>query len=357
MSQRILFLDRDGTLIREPDDFQVDSLAKVRLTRGVIPALLELASFGYRFVMVTNQDGLGTDAFPAADFTAVQDHLLMLFESQGITFDEVFVCPHRSEDGCDCRKPRTGLLTRYLAATSIDIDASCVIGDRRSDLELAGNLGIRGLRFDETGSFEHSWPGICQLLRPGARRAERRRRTRETNIDVAVDLDATGPTEIATGIGFLDHMLEQISKHGGFRLRISVTGDLHVDEHHTVEDTALALGETLREALGDKRGIQRYGFLLPMDEAQARVALDLSGRPFFVFDGAIPAERVGELATELVPHFFRSFADALGASLHIEVNGENAHHMIESCFKGVGRALRDAIRQQGRELPSTKGTL
>ncbi|MDX1480450.1 MAG: bifunctional histidinol-phosphatase/imidazoleglycerol-phosphate dehydratase HisB [Woeseiaceae bacterium] len=357
MSRRILFLDRDGTLIREPEDFQVDCLSKVRLTRGVIPALLQLGAYGYRFVMVTNQDGLGTHTFPNADFDIVQEHVLALFASQGIEFDEIFVCPHRPDDGCDCRKPRTGLLTKYLASTAIDAPASCVIGDRESDLELAGNLGMRGFRFDENGPFDHTWPGICQTLKPGARRAERQRRTRETDIRVAVDLDATGPTDIATGIGFFDHMLEQIAKHGGFRLQLTASGDLHVDDHHTVEDSALAIGGALRDALGDKRGIERYGFQLPMDEAQASVSLDLSGRAFFVFRGKVPGERVGGLATELVPHFFRSLADSLGAALHIEVSGDNAHHMIEACFKGVGRALRMAIRREGHELPSTKGVL
>lgn len=357
MSQRILFLDRDGTLIHEPADLQVDAVSKVRLTRGVIPALLEISSYGYRFVMVSNQDGLGTEDFPSADFEVVQEHVLALFASQGIEFDKVFVCPHRPEDGCACRKPRTGLLTKFLASTAIDSAASCVIGDRETDLELADNLGIRGLRFDENGPFDLTWPGICQTLKPGARRAEWQRQTKETDIRVAVNLDAAGPTDIATGIGFFDHMLEQIAKHGGFRLQLTANGDLHVDDHHTVEDSALAIGGTLRQALGDKRGIERYGFSLPMDEARANVSLDLSGRSFFVFRGDIPGERVGGLATELVPHFFRSLADALGAALHIEVSGDNAHHMIEACFKGVGRALRMAIRREGHNLPTTKGVL
>lgn len=357
MASRVLFIDRDGTLIHEPDDFQVDALDKVRLTRGVIPALLELAGDGYRFVMVSNQDGLGTESFPEADFRAVQDHVLSLFSTQGVEFDEVFVCPHRPQDGCDCRKPKAGLLTRYLAATDLDPNASAVIGDRETDLELAENLGLRGLRYDENGPFEQTWPGIRQALRPGARRAEVRRKTKETDIRVAVNLDEVGPTTISSGIGFYDHMLEQISRHGGFRLQLDCTGDLHIDEHHTVEDTAIALGTALRRALGDKRGLGRYGFLLPMDEAEAQVSIDLSGRPYLVFEGRLPGDRVGGMPTELVPHFFRSLADSLGAALHVGVRGDNTHHMVEACFKGVGRALRQAIRREGSELPSTKGTL
>jgi len=355
--RKVLFIDRDGTLIEEPEDFQVDSLEKLRLTRGVIPALLALADDGYRFVMVSNQDGLGSDSFPTAHFEAVQNHLLSILSTQGIEFDEIFVCPHLPEAGCDCRKPRTGLLSRYLAANLIDLSVSAVIGDRDSDMEFAARLGVRGLPFDEAGPFERTWPGIRQALRPGSRIAERRRKTRETDIRVRVNLDEPGPALIDSGIGFYDHMLEQISKHGGFHLELRCRGDLHIDEHHTVEDTAIALGTALKDALGDKRGIDRYGFLLPMDETEARVSLDLSGRPYFVFSGEIPGERVGGMPVELVPHFFHSLADSLGAALHVEVRGRNSHHMVEACFKGVGRALRQALRRNGSELPSTKGTL
>ena len=354
---KVLFIDRDGTLIDEPEDFQVDRLDKVRLTRGVIPALLELKQDGYRFVMVTNQDGLGTESFPMADFQAVQELVMSLFNSQGIEFDEVFVCPHLPDDGCDCRKPKTGLLTRYLAATNLDTVASAVIGDRDTDLALAENIGVRGLLYEEDGAFQNGWAGIRQALRPGARSATITRTTKETDIRVAVNLDETGPASIASGIGFYDHMLEQISRHGGFKLDLRCSGDLHIDEHHTVEDTAIALGTALRQALGDKRGIGRYGFLLPMDETEARVSLDLSGRPYFVFKGSLPGERVGGMPTELVPHFFHSLADSLGAALHIEVQGENTHHMVEASFKAVGRALRQAVRLEDKELPSTKGTL
>ncbi len=354
MKKKVLFIDRDGTLIEEPADFQVDSLDKVRLLPNVIPALLEIRDAGYEFVMVSNQDGLGTDSFPEEDFHPVHDHVIRLFESQGIRFAEELICPHLPGDGCECRKPRTGLLTRYLAATNLDLARSAVIGDRDTDLELARNIGVRGIRVGEDGD---DWPAIADLLCRSERTAIVERATKETSISVAVNLDAEGQTRISTGIGFFDHMLEQISKHGGFRLVLETRGDLEVDEHHTVEDTAIALGNAMREALGDKRGIGRYGFTLPMDESEARTSIDLSGRGVFVFNGEFPRDSVGELSTEMVEHFFRSFAESLGAALHIEVTGQNTHHMVEGCFKSVGRTLRQAIRADGSDLPSTKGVL
>ncbi len=357
MSERILFIDRDGTLVVEPPDEQVDALQKVRLVPQVIPALGRLAAAGYRFVMVTNQDGLGTESFPRAAYELCQRHILDLFASQGIEFDEVLVCPHTEADRCACRKPRTGLLTRLLAQTALDTERSAVIGDRDTDLELAANLGLRGFRVNPDGDWSETWPGIASALLDVERRAELRRDTRETQIGVRVNLDAEQPVRIASGLGFLDHMLEQIARHGGFSLELDCRGDLHIDEHHTVEDIALALGGALRQALGDKRGIARFGFLLPMDETEAQVSLDLSGRPYFVFEGEFPRPAVGELATELVPHFFRSLADALGAALHVRVRGENAHHMVEACFKATGRALRQAVRIESETLPSTKGVL
>ena len=357
MAKKILFVDRDGTLIVEPADFQIDALEKVELVPDVIPVLLELIADGYRLVMVSNQDGLGTDAFPTAQFEAVQRHVVALFESQGIHFDEVFICPHRPEDACDCRKPKAGLLTRYLAETDIDVARSAVIGDRPTDLELADRIGVRGFLLDAAGGHDASWRGIRDALRDGARRAEVSRKTNETDIRVFVDLDTPGPITVASGIGFFDHMLEQIAKHGGFRLDLTCSGDLHIDEHHSVEDTSLCLGAALREALGDKRGIGRYGFVLPMDESEAAVSLDLSGRPLFVFTGQFPGERVGGMPTELVPHFFHSLSDSLGAALHLKISGDNTHHMVEACFKAVGRTLRQAIRREDAELPSTKGTL
>ena len=354
MRRKILFVDRDGTLIEEPEDFQVDALDKVRLLPGVIPALRELMACGYGLVMVSNQDGLGTPSFPESDFQPVHDLVMHLFESQGIRFEEVFICPHRPEDRCDCRKPRTGLLTRFLASTDLDLERSAVIGDRETDLELAANIGVPGLLIGDGGL---DWQAITEQLCRSARTARVERKTKETAITVSVNLDAEGGTTVSTGIGFFDHMLEQIAKHGGFRLELDTVGDLEVDEHHTVEDTAICLGNALREALGDKRGIGRYGFTLPMDESEARTSLDLSGRGVFVFKGRFPRDSVGGLSTEMVEHFFRSLAESLGAALHLEVSGENAHHMVEGCFKSVGRSLRQAIRAEGSDLPSTKGVL
>jgi imidazoleglycerol-phosphate dehydratase/histidinol-phosphatase len=357
MSVKVLFIDRDGTLIEEPDDFQVDAVDKVRLVEGVIPALLELAQHGYRFVMVSNQDGLGTDAFPQEQFELCHDHSLALFTSQGIAFDEIFICPHLPADNCECRKPRTGLLTRYLASTDIDLAGSAVIGDRATDMTLAERIGVRGLLVNTNSTESMSWPEIVKLLCHSNRVATVARNTNETRIRASVNLDAGDVIEVRTGIGFYDHMLEQIAKHGGFGLQLDCAGDLQIDEHHTVEDTAICLGSALRQALGNKFGIGRYGFLLPMDESEARVALDLSGRAAFRFDGQFPRDKVGELSTEMVEHFFRSLSESLGAALHIEVHGENTHHMIEACFKAVGRSLRQAISRVGTELPSTKGIL
>jgi imidazoleglycerol-phosphate dehydratase / histidinol-phosphatase len=353
-----LFVDRDGTLIEEPPDEQVDRLDKLKLMPGVVPALLGLVSAGYRLVMITNQDGLGTSRFPLESFRVPHEYLLGLLASQGIEFAGVLICPHGAQDGCNCRKPEPRLAAEWIASHPIDADASAVLGDRDTDLELARRLGISGYRISRNGSAEQHWPAVAQLLlRRRHRRGRIERRTRETEISVAVDLDAESPIQVTTGIGFFDHMLEQVARHGGFALELKARGDLDVDEHHTVEDCALALGAALRQALGDKHGIARYGFLLPMDEALARVALDLSGRSYCTFSGRFPREAVGGLPTELVPHFFRSLADALGATLHLEVSGENTHHMVESCFKAVGRALAQAVSRSRSELPSTKGVL
>ena len=350
-----LFIDRDGTLVEEPPDEQVDSLEKVRFMPGVFAALADLVHHGYRLVMVTNQDGLGTDSFPQAAFEQPQQFILETLRSQGIEFDAVFVCPHRKGDGCGCRKPNTGLVTEYIPTSGVDLATSAVVGDRDTDLQFAANIGVRGVRVRRHGTPEETWPAVVKALT--TRRAEVNRRTRETEINVRVNLDDTSPIHVATGIGFFDHMLEQLAKHGGFALELTCKGDLEIDEHHTVEDCGLALGEALRRALGSKVGIARYGFLLPMDEAEAQVAIDLSGRAFAQFSGRFSREAVGGLPTELVPHFFRSLAESLGAAVHVSVTGENNHHMIEACFKGVGRALRQALRRESRELPSTKGVL
>lgn len=354
---RVLFIDRDGTLVEEPPDEQVDSLRKIRLLPGVIPALLELKRAGFRFVLVSNQDGLGTETFPEQTFREPQDFIRDLLASQGIEFDAEFFCPHRPQDGCECRKPRTGLLTDYLRVHPIDPQHSYVIGDRDTDLQLAANLGIAGLRVRADGADGATWPAIVEKLRRPERIATVLRKTKETDIHVRVNLDRTAPVAIATGIGFYDHMLEQVARHGGFSLELTCLGDLAVDEHHTVEDCALAFGQALRQALGDKVGIARFGFVLPMDEARAQVAIDLSGRPYPVFEGEFGRESVGGLPTELVPHFFRSLAESLGAAVHVQVSGDNTHHMVEACFKATGRALRQAVRIEGTELPSSKGTL
>jgi imidazoleglycerol-phosphate dehydratase / histidinol-phosphatase len=355
MSARILFVDRDGTLIEEPADHQVDSLDKIRFMPGVFAALTELRQRGLRLVMVTNQDGLGTPSFPRPTFEAPHEFILQAFRSQGIEFDAVFVCPHFPADGCECRKPRTGLVQDFIRDADVDLEGSAMIGDRETDLEFARNLGLRGLLVRRNGSAAQTWPEAVRSLT--ARHAQIERRTRETNIKVRVGLDATAPIQVATGIGFFDHMLEQLAKHGGFALELTAQGDLQIDEHHTVEDCALALGEALRRALGTKVGIARYGFLLPMDEAEAKVAIDLSGRALARFEGRFNREQVGGLPTELVPHFFHSLAESLGAAVHVSVTGENSHHMIEACFKGVGRALRQAFRRESDELPTTKGVL
>ncbi len=346
MSAATLFIDRDGTLIEQPADSQVDSLAKVRFMPGVFAALAEASRRGYHLVMVTNQEGLGSEG---------QQFILDAFSSQGITFEAVLVCPHLASEGCGCRKPRTGLVQQYLREHEVDAQASAVIGDRDTDLEFAANLNVRGISVRRHGAPHETWPAALQELI--ARRAQLVRQTNETGIEVRVNLDAALPLQVATGIGFFDHMLGQLASHGGFALELTCRGDLDIDEHHTVEDCALALGEALRRALGSKAGIARYGFLLPMDEAEARVAIDLSGRAYAQFSGRFPRETVGALPTELVPHFFRSLAEALGAAIHVSVTGENTHHMIEACFKGVGRALRQALRREGTELPSTKGAL
>jgi len=335
VSAATLFIDRDGTLIEEPADSQPDSLARVRFMPGVFAALAALARRGYRLVMVTNQDGLASEA---------QQFILDAFSSQDIAFEAVFVCP-----------PQTGLVQQYLREREVDLAASAVIGNRDTDLEFAANLKVRGITVRRHGAPHETWPAALQDLI--ARRAHLVRQTNETRIEVRVNLDAALPLQVATGIGFFDHMLEQLARHGGFSLELTCRGDLDVDEHHTVEDCALALGEALRRALASKAGIARYGFLLPMDEAEARVAIDLSGRAFAQFSGRFARETVGALPTELVSHFFRSLAEALGAAIHVSVTGENTHHMIEACFKGVGRALRQALRREGTELPSTKGVL
>lgn len=354
MTFPILFVDRDGTLVNEREPGDTSPLLPVP---GVIPALLRFRDAGYRFVVVSNQPGLSTDARLQAEFATEQRYLERLFESQGVVFAEQLVCPHTAEAACSCRKPGLGLVAHWLTRTDWNRTASAVVGDRASDLQLAEQMGLPGLRIGDA----NGWPEIAHALLTRPRTGRVLRQTSETRIEVRVDLDPEGVPlcEIATGIGFFDHMLEQISRHGNIGLRVQVEGDLHIDDHHTIEDTGIALGTALAEALGDKRGIGRFGFYLPMDESSARVALDLSGRTYARFDGRFSRDAVGGLATEMVPHFFRSLAEGLRANLHITIEGENNHHLVEVAFKGFGRCLRDAVRRSDASgaVPSTKGVL
>jgi len=354
----ILFVDRDGTLIEEPADFQIDAYEKLRFVRDVIPAMLKLRDAGYQFVIVSNQDGLGTDGYPQASFDGPNDLMLQIFASQGITFRDVLIDGTWPQDNAPTRKPGIGLMLPYLQDRSIDWARSAMVGDRLTDIQFAENMKIRGfqLRTEQFGG-DWDWTSIAHELADAPRRASVQRDTKETKIRVEVDLDRTAEPQTHTGLPFFDHMLEQIGKHGGFALSVQAEGDLHIDEHHTIEDTGLALGQALREALGDKRGIGRYGFTLPMDETLASAALDFSGRPYFVFEGEFKRERVGDMPTELVPHFFRSLCDAAGLNLHLSVRGDNDHHKVEACFKALARALRQALPRQGTALPSTKGAL
>lgn len=355
MSQKILFIDRDGTLITEPPtDHQVDSLNKLAFENGVIPALLNLQQAGYKLIMITNQDGLGTDSFPQADFEPPHNLMMQVFSSQGIVFDEVLICPHKPEDNCPCRKPETGLVTQYLVESALDKTNSYVIGDRQTDLQLAENMGINGLRYNAN---ELSWSAISELLTKKDRYSHVERKTKETQIAIDIWLDREGESQISTGVGFFDHMLDQIATHGGFRMNINVQGDLVIDDHHTVEDTGLALGEALREALGNKRGIARFGFTLPMDECLASCALDISGRPHLEYKAEFKYQRVGDLSTEMIEHFFSSLSYTMGCTLHLKSKGKNDHHKAESLFKVFGRTLRQAIRVEGNTLPSSKGVL
>jgi len=363
--KKAIFLDRDGTLIVEPkDNYQIDSLEKLSLIPGVISALRKISTgSNYQLVMITNQDGLGTDSFPEEDFWPAQNKMLDIFKSEGIEFSDILIDKTFEKDGADTRKPGTGLLAAYMDG-SFDLEASWVVGDRLSDLELAKNLGAIGLLIGDEGTELEgekalTWPEITDIVLRTGRESRIRRETKETSIEISLRLDGSGGSQIATGLAFFDHMLEQIARHSGVDLVISVDGDLEVDEHHTIEDTALALGEAFKDALGEKRGIKRYGFLLPMDEALAQVALDFSGRPWLVWDAEFKREKVGDMPTEMFKHFFKSFSDAALCNLNIKVEGENEHHMIESVFKAFGKSIGQAIARdmEDERIPSTKGVL
>ena len=355
--KRILFIDRDGTLIEEPADEQIDSFGKLKFVRGVFRNLHFIREHtDFEFVMVSNQDGLGTEAFPEDTFWPVHNFILQTLEGEGITFDEILIDPHFPEDNAPTRKPNTGLVEKYMKNPDYDIANSYVIGDRETDRQFAKNIGCQSLILSDEGI---TWDKIAELLFAGERTAEVKRTTKETDIYIKVDMDGNGHCDIATGLGFFDHMLEQIGKHGSIDLTIHTKGDLEVDEHHTIEDTALALGECILKALGDKRGIERYGYSLPMDDCLCSVALDFGGRPWLVWDAEFHREKIGEMPTEMFLHFFKSLSDAARMNLNIKAEGENEHHKIEGIFKALARSLKMAVRRDiyHYELPSTKGML
>ena len=381
--QKIVFVDRDGTLIAEPQpDQQVDSLAKLDYIPKAISAMRKIAEeTDYELVMVTNQDGLGTDSFPEETFWPAHNKMVDTFVGENVNFAAVHIDRHFPRDNSDTRKPGTGMLTRYFDA-SYDLANSYVIGDRLTDVQLAVNLGAKAILFlppnglttvqnaDVEGLTEAmqnaialktgDWDEIYEFLRLPARTATVERNTKETQIRVDLNLDGNGRADIHTGLGFFDHMLDQVAKHSGADLSVHVNGDLHIDEHHTIEDTALALGEAYRRTLGDKRGISRYGFLLPMDEALAQVGIDFSGRPWLVWEAEFKREKIGDMPTEMFYHFFKSFSDTALCNLNIKVEGENEHHKIEAIFKAFAKAIKMAVRRDINDLnnmPSTKGVL
>ena len=357
MAQRILFIDRDGTLVEEPADEQVDAFEKIRFKKGVFRNLSFIREkLDFKLVMVSNQDGLGTPSFPEENFWPIHNLILQALESEGVTFDAQHIDSHFPEDNHPDRKPGTGMLKEYMNNDAYDLAGSYVIGDRENDRKLAANLGCKALILGDPGV---TWDSIAETLFARERHASVRRKTKETDIAIDLLVDGTGRCDIHTGLGFFDHMLEQIGKHGMMDLSIHVDGDLEVDEHHTIEDTAIALGECLRQALGDKRGIERYGFCLPMDDCLASVSLDFGGRPWLVWDADFKREYVGDMPTEMFLHFFKSLSDSALMNLNIKAEGTNEHHKIEGIFKALARALKMAVRRDIHhyELPSTKGVL
>jgi imidazoleglycerol-phosphate dehydratase / histidinol-phosphatase len=368
--KKILFIDRDGTIINEPQPSQqIDSLEKLNFISGAIFALARLMrETDYQLVMVTNQDGLGTSSFPENTFWPAHEKMMQTLEGEGIVFKEVLIDRSFSEENLPTRKPGIALLSSYLDG-SVDLKNSFVIGDRLTDVLLAKNLGTKAIflkntvnttpNMDENGFVAEDWEQIYQHLILPPRRILHRRTTHETNIEIEINLDGTGKSDIKTGLGFFDHMLEQLAKHGQIDLKIHTNGDLHIDEHHTIEDTALAIGEAFDKALSDKRGIARYGFCLPMDDVLAQVALDFGGRPWLVWEAKFKREKIGEMPTEMFLHFFKSFSDAARCNLNIKAEGSNEHHKIEAIFKAFAKSIRMAIKREAgnKDLPTTKGIL
>ena len=375
--KKVLFIDRDGTLTVEPNDFQLDTYDKLVFYPGVFQYLGSIArDFDYELVMVTNQDGLGTENFPESDFWPTQKFLIKTFKNEGIIFKEVFIDRTFPEDNAPTRKPGTALLESYINNTNYDLKNSFVIGDRLTDMQLAKNLGCKGVFIDNDpalGAEEvsdkdldstivlktKSWETIYRQLLMRDRAVSFERKTRETQVYIEINLDGRGESKVETGLAFFDHMLDQISKHGGIDLSLKTVGDLEVDEHHTIEDTAIALGEALSVALGDKKGIERYGFTLPMDDSLAEVSIDFGGRSWLVWEADFRREMIGKMPTEMFYHFFKSFADSAKANLNIRAKGDNEHHKIEAIFKAFAKSIRMAIKKDVEKmiLPSTKGTL
>ncbi|WP_339738055.1 bifunctional histidinol-phosphatase/imidazoleglycerol-phosphate dehydratase HisB [uncultured Sunxiuqinia sp.] len=372
--KKALFIDRDGTLIREPEDEQIDSLEKLEFLPNVFRNMHFIAkNLDYELVMVTNQDGLGTDSFPEETFWPAHNKMLLTFENEGVVFDDILIDRSFPEDNAPTRKPRTGLMGKFLDG-SYDLANSFVIGDRLTDIELAKNLGAKGILINDGSLTDElkkqglesfctlvttSWDAIYARVAAPERTAKVKRNTKETQIKIELNLDGTGKGDISTGLHFFDHMLDQIARHAGVDLTIRVNGDLQVDEHHTIEDTGLALGEAFKLALGDKRGIERYGYSLPMDDCLAQVVLDFGGRPWIVWDAEFKREKVGDMPTEMFFHFFKSFSDTSLSNINIKAEGENEHHKIEGIFKALARAIKMAIKKDlfNFELPSTKGAL
>ncbi len=361
--KKVLFIDRDGTLIIEPEDQQIDSLEKLEFYPEVFQWLGKISrELDYELVMVTNQDGLGTSSFPEEDFWPAQNKMLNTLKNEGITFSEILIDKSFPEEKKDTRKPGTGLLQKYIYG-SYDLAHSVVIGDRLTDVELAKNLGAKSILLasakEEVANLSTTrWEDIYHFLRNTDRKVSVKRTTKETAIEVILNLDGSGKSQISTGLPFFDHMLDQLARHGNVDLIISASGDLEIDEHHTIEDVALTLGEAFRKALGSKKGVQRYGFLLPMDDCLAQVAIDFGGRPWLVWDAMFTREKVGDMPTEMFLHFFKSFSDAAQCNLNIKAEGQNEHHKIESIFKAFAQAIKMAIAQSDNgQIPSTKGVL